>query len=125
MTTPPHSLKDFLARFLAILNTDPAHLDSMILEVEQLVHLATMAALLKKLPDSLRQTLNQRIAGQEPAEQTRLIAEQLIHTFSQAEYLAAANQALQEIIPEYVARMNQSATAEQKQKIDQLLADFL
>lgn len=124
MTIPPPSLKDFLVRFLAILNTNPANLDSMILEVEQLAHLATVTALLKKLPNSLRQTLNQKIAGQEPTKQTRLIAEQLTHTFSQDEYLTAANQTLQEIIPDYIARLAESATPKQRQEIENLIQNL-
>lgn len=125
MTSSARSLQGFLVRILAILDTPPASREAMLLDVEQLLHLATMTVLLKKLPDPARQALNQTIAGKSPQAQAHLIAQQLTHTFSQDGYLAAANQALQEVIPEYLRQLTGSATPEQKQQVDQLVATFL
>lgn len=115
------NLKYFLGQVLTILNTDPAQQEKMLIELEQLIQLSAATHLISTLPEGDRQKLNSQLANQPQETHAQYIAEFLTRKFNRDQYLTAINQAVHEVIPEYVATLAQNATPEARDKINQLL----
>lgn len=120
----PPAIKDTLARILTLLEVEPEKHKPMLVEIEQLVQIAAITILIEKIPADTRQHLSQKLASHPPSTQQEIMQDYFKTSGSTNQFIAAANQALQEIIPEYIIHLAQDTTTVQRQEIENLIQNL-
>lgn len=117
MTKTEISTRELLDHVLEVLDVrDASHRERMIDEVEQFIQVKTMLVSLRKLPAE-----KQKKFSSLPSSEIESLLQQHI---GEAEIKTALEKAVDDIVPNYIAELTQTATPEQREKIEKLIEPF-